>query len=67
MSFRGNSYFRYRLKETINQPSRSVGLAVKTVKTEGTLVFAAGPYDYSILEVKILMISLCFSLFVVFV
>lgn len=58
MSFSGNSYLRYRLKETINQPSRSVGLAVKTVKSEGTLVFAAGPYDYSILEVKITTVFL---------
>lgn len=49
---------RYRLKETFNQPSRSVGLAIKTVKSEGTLVFAAGPYDYSILEVNKLLESL---------
>ncbi|EDO27273.1 predicted protein, partial [Nematostella vectensis] len=52
-TFNGDSYIRYRLKETFDQPSRSIGLALKTVKSEGTLVFAAGQYDYSILEVSL--------------
>jgi hypothetical protein len=58
-SFGGKSFVRYKLKETFNQPSRSVGLAIKTVKSEGTLVFAAGQYDYNILEVIPLNIATC--------
>lgn len=52
MTFGGNSYIRYRLKEkSFDEPSRSISLALKTTEPEGTLVFAAGQYDYSILEV----------------
>lgn len=51
MTFGGDSYIRYRLKESFDEPSRSISLALKTTKPQGTLVFAAGQYDYSILEV----------------
>ncbi|EDO41767.1 predicted protein, partial [Nematostella vectensis] len=60
-TFNGDSYIRYRLKETFDQPSRSIGLALKTVKSEGTLVFAAGQYDYSILEISKGFIQLRFD------
>ena len=49
-SFRGSSYLRYRVK-IFRQPSRSLSMAFKTWKSTGTLVYAAGDYDYSILEV----------------
>lgn len=51
MTFGGDSYIRYRLKESFNEPSRSISLALRTAEPQGTLVFAAGQYDYSILEV----------------
>lgn len=51
MTFNGDSYIRYRLKQSFDEPSRSISLALKTTELQGTLVFAAGQYDYSILEV----------------
>ena len=51
MTFDGESYIRYRLKESFDEPSRSISLALRTSQPQGTLVFAAGQYDYSILEV----------------
>ena len=51
MTFTGESYIRYRLKGSFDEPSRSISLALRTTEPEGTLVFAAGQYDYTILEV----------------
>lgn len=58
MTFGGDSYIRYRLKESFNEPSRSISLALRTAEPQGTLVFAAGQYDYSILEVCLTLFSL---------
>lgn len=57
MTFDGESYIRYRLKESFDEPSRSISLALRTSQPQGTLVFAAGQYDYSILEVCSRLIS----------
>lgn len=57
MTFGGDSYIRYRLKESFDEPSRSISLALKTTEPQGTLVFAAGQYDYSILEVCTLLFT----------
>lgn len=51
ISFGGDSYIRYKLKQSFDEPSRSISLALKTTEPRGTLVWAAGQYDYSILEV----------------
>ena len=51
MTFTGESYIKYRLKGSFDEPSRSISLALRTTEPRGTLVFAAGQYDYSILEV----------------
>lgn len=57
MTFGGDSYIRYRLKQSFDEPSRSISLALRTSEPQGTLVFAAGQYDYSILEVCPTLIS----------
>lgn len=51
MTFTGESYIKYRLKGSFDEPSRSISLALRTTEPRGTLVFAAGQYDYSILEI----------------
>ena len=49
MSFSGKSYAQYIVKRSLER-HLSASLALKTLHPSGTILFAAGDVDYSVLE-----------------
>lgn len=61
MSFSGKSYAQYTIKRSLER-HLSASLALRTLHPSGTIMFAAGDVDYSVLELVSGFIRLDFVL-----